>query len=80
VSLANYGVPRVEKEHWVRGMMMTIFWDVTSCSLVEVNQRFRNACCRHHQGDYRQTTRRNMPEDSHLHIRHRENLISHLEE
>jgi hypothetical protein len=28
--------------------------------------------------NFYQTTRRNIPEDSHLHTRHRENLKSHL--
>jgi hypothetical protein len=32
-------------------MKMTVFWDVTLCSLVEVYRRFRGACCLNHQGD-----------------------------
>jgi hypothetical protein len=32
-------------------MKMTVFWDVALCSLVEVYQRFRGACCLHHRGD-----------------------------
>jgi hypothetical protein len=58
------------------------------CSLVEVYRRFRGACCLHHQGDevastsetsvnLYQTTRRNNPEESHLHTRRRENLKSY---
>jgi hypothetical protein len=31
-------------------MMMTSFWDIAHCSLVEVHQRFRDAYCLH-QGD-----------------------------
>jgi hypothetical protein len=50
---------------------MTVFWDVAACSLVEIGQRFKGACCLHHQGDHRP--------DSHLHIRRCENLKSHLE-
>jgi hypothetical protein len=30
---------------------MTVFWDVALCSLVEINRRFRDAYCLHHQGD-----------------------------
>jgi hypothetical protein len=29
---------------------MTVFWDVASCSLVEIYRRFRGTCCLH-QGD-----------------------------
>jgi hypothetical protein len=56
-------------------MKMTIFWDVVPCSLLEVYRRFRGACCLHHQGVEqaaseeflaRQTTRRNISEDSRL--------------
>jgi hypothetical protein len=32
-------------------MKMTVFWDVTPCSLVDVYQHFRGACCLHHKGD-----------------------------
>jgi hypothetical protein len=32
-------------------MKMAVFWVVAPCSLVEVNRRFRDACCLHHQGD-----------------------------
>jgi hypothetical protein len=42
-------------------MKMAAFWVVVPCSLVEVYQ----------------TTRRNNPEDKHLHTRSRENLKSH---
>jgi hypothetical protein len=31
-------------------MKMTVFWDVSPCSLVEVYRRFRGAYCLHHQG------------------------------
>jgi hypothetical protein len=68
----------------------TVFWDVAPCSLVEIFRRFRGACCLHHLGDekaagtsetsvdFYQSTRHNIPEDSHLHTRRRENLKSHL--
>jgi hypothetical protein len=57
---------------------MAVFWDVTPSSLVEVFRRFRGACCHQHENDtetvstsetsvnFYQTTRRNIPEDSHL--------------
>jgi hypothetical protein len=53
---------------------MTVFWDVASCSLVEVYRRFRGTCCLQHQGDQKnfyQTARRNIPEDSYLYTRRR---------
>jgi hypothetical protein len=57
---------------------MAVFWVAAPCSLVEVHRRFRHAYCLHHQGDESlvsdQTTRRTIPEGSHLHIRRRENL------
>jgi hypothetical protein len=56
-------------------MKMAVFWVVAQCSLVEVYQRFRGACCLHHQSY--QTARCNNREDSHLHTRRRENLKSH---
>jgi hypothetical protein len=31
---------------------MIVFWDVASCSLVEIDRRFRGAYCLHHQDDY----------------------------
>jgi hypothetical protein len=59
---------------------MIVFWDVAPCSLV-VYRRFRAAS--NEQGvnsetsvKFYQTTRRNIPEDSHLTHR-RENLKSH---
>jgi hypothetical protein len=39
---------------------MAVFWDAAPCCLVDTDE----------------TTRRNIPEDSHLHTRHRENLKS----
>jgi hypothetical protein len=34
--------------------MMTVFWDVATCSLVELNRSFRGAYYLHHQGDLSQ--------------------------
>jgi hypothetical protein len=61
-------------------MKMIVFWDVVPCSLVEVNRRYTGTYCLHHEGDhddegsisetsvnFYQTTRPNIPEDSHLH-------------
>jgi hypothetical protein len=50
---------------------MTVFWYVALCSLVETDWRFRGAYCLHLQSNetlvnFCQTTRRNIPEDSHL--------------
>jgi hypothetical protein len=58
---------------------MTVFWDVTLCSLVEVYRRFRAACClpaialtmeeacsSETSVNFYQTTRRIIPKDSHL--------------
>jgi hypothetical protein len=35
----------------VASMKMAVFWVVVPCSLVEVYQCFRDACCLHHQDD-----------------------------
>jgi hypothetical protein len=49
-------------------LKMAVFWDVEPCSLaVSSSERSVNIY---------QTTRRNIPEDSHLHTRRRENLNS----
>jgi hypothetical protein len=55
---------------------MAVLWDVAECSLVDIDRRFRGAYCRHHQDEavsfsemsvnIHQTTRGNIPEDSHL--------------
>jgi hypothetical protein len=70
-------------------MKMAVFWVVAPCGVVEVSRRFRGACCLHQalimdtastsetSVNFYQTTRRNNLEDSHLHIRRRENLKSH---
>jgi hypothetical protein len=46
---------------------MAVFWDIASCTLVEIDQRFGGTYCLHHQGNHHQTTWLNIPEDSHLH-------------
>jgi hypothetical protein len=61
---------------------MTVFWDGSPCSLVEVYRCFRGACydellialmmetasTSETSINFYQTTRRNIPEDSHLHF------------
>jgi hypothetical protein len=32
-------------------MKFRVFWDVLSCSQIDVDQHFRGAYCLHHQGD-----------------------------
>jgi hypothetical protein len=63
-------------------MKMAVFCVVAPYSLVEVYRRFGGACCLHHQNkmsvNFYQTTRRNNPEDSHLHTRRLQNLKSQL--
>jgi hypothetical protein len=49
-------------------MKITVFWNIASRSLVEIDRRFRDAYYLHHEGDetsvnFYQTTRRNNPED-----------------
>jgi hypothetical protein len=34
----------------INDMKMTVFWNVARCGLVEIDCRFRGACCLHHQG------------------------------
>jgi hypothetical protein len=70
-------------------MKIAVFWVVAPCSLVEVYQRFRGACCLHHHRrpvdeastsetsvNY-QITRRKDPENNHLHTCSRKNQKSH---
>jgi hypothetical protein len=66
---------------------MAIFWDIAPCSLVETDWHFRGAYCLHHQAwsavsteisvNLYQTKWHNIPEDSHLHTCHHENLKYH---
>jgi hypothetical protein len=46
-------------------MKMAVFWDVTLCSQVEVYGR-AVVCTSETSVNFYQTTRRNIPEDSHL--------------
>jgi hypothetical protein len=33
---------------------MSVFWDVVLCSLIDIDRRFGDAYCLHHQGDHRE--------------------------
>jgi hypothetical protein len=55
---------------------ITVFWDIRQCSFVEVDRRFRDMYCLHH--DHYETTRRHIPEACKLYTRRRENLISQI--
>jgi hypothetical protein len=69
---------------------MTIFWDVAPCSLVEIYQLLERhtasiiremvmaVSTSEMSVNFYQTTRRNIPEDSHLHTHRRENLKSNV--
>jgi hypothetical protein len=37
--------------HTFLDLKMAVFWDVTPCSLVDVERYFRETDCRHHQGN-----------------------------
>jgi hypothetical protein len=36
---------------WLRRAWSLVFWNISPCSHVEVDRRFRGAYCLHHQGD-----------------------------
>jgi hypothetical protein len=52
---------------------MSIFWDAAPCILVEID-RLTALSTTETSVNFYQTTRRNIPDDSHLHTRRRENL------
>jgi hypothetical protein len=70
---------------------MSVLWDVASCSLVEIDRRFRGIYCLHHRPEeeklcfsetidhLHKTTRHSITEDGHLHVRRCENLKYHLD-
>jgi hypothetical protein len=35
----------------VKVMEMVVFWEVTQCSLIDIDLHFRTSYCLHHQGD-----------------------------
>jgi hypothetical protein len=72
---------------------MTTYWDIVLRSLIEVNRRFRDAYCPHHESDealimetvctsessvyFNETIRCYIPERCRLHTHRRENLRTH---
>jgi hypothetical protein len=61
---------------------MAVFWVVAPCSLIEVYRlivlMMEAESTSETSVNFYQTTRRNIPEDSHLHIRRCENLKSQI--
>jgi hypothetical protein len=65
----------------VASVKMTVFWDVAPCSLTEIDQGFRGASASiigammeavstsQTLVSFCETTWRNIPEDSHLHVK-----------
>jgi hypothetical protein len=62
-------------------MKMIVSWDVSPCSLVEIDRRYclmmEAVSTSETSVSFYLTTRRNIQEDNHLHTRHHENLQSH---
>jgi hypothetical protein len=44
---------RTNRAFMAASMKMAVFWVTAPCSLVQIHERFRGACCLHHQGDNR---------------------------
>jgi hypothetical protein len=59
-------------------LKVTILRNATSCSPVKIDRRFRDAYYLQHGDNLYETTRRNIPEDSNIHTRRRENVKSHV--
>jgi hypothetical protein len=64
---------------------MIFFWDIAPCSLLEFDLHFRGAYCLPSSWQFSETSTkfyqavlRNIPEESHVHTRRRENLKSHI--
>jgi hypothetical protein len=64
---------------------MTVFWDFEPCSVVGIDRLLRGSVVLTSEAvstsetsvTIYETTRRSIPEDSHLHTRDHENLIPH---
>jgi hypothetical protein len=61
-------------------MKMAVVWDVTSCTLVDNDRRFRGSYCLHHQGleAINKTTQRHSPEDRRMKSDRRTDTTSDL--
>jgi hypothetical protein len=62
---------------------MMEFWDVAPFIIIEIDRRFRDAYCRHHQDTseasvHFETTLHYIPDGCHRHTRCRENLKYHI--
>jgi hypothetical protein len=61
---------------------MAVFWHVVPLSFIDSDRRMRDAYCLSQQAinliNFYQTVLCNIPEDSRLHTRRRENLKSHM--
>jgi hypothetical protein len=55
-------------------MNMAVFWDVVPCSLIDIDLMIEAVSFSETSVFIYQTTRCNIPQDSHLHTRHRKNL------
>jgi hypothetical protein len=55
---------------------MTVFWYVAPCTLVEIALMMEAVSTSETSVSFYQTTRHNIPEDSHLHTRGRQTLKS----
>jgi hypothetical protein len=49
-------------------MKLTVFWDVALCSLAMIALMMEAASTSETSVNFYQTTRRNIPEDNHLHL------------
>jgi hypothetical protein len=74
IGLCEYG-----DEHlgYLKAGKTTVFWDVAPCSLA-IAMMMEAASPSETSVNFYQTTRSNIPEDSYVHIRRRENLNFHL--
>jgi hypothetical protein len=59
------------------GKKMNAIWDFAPCSLVEIALMIEAVSTSKKSVNFYEATQRNIPEDSHLHTRRRENLKSH---
>jgi hypothetical protein len=65
----------------IQGLKMIVFWDVAPCNLGLCPDALMMEAVSTSETSVSlyQPTRRNIPEDSHLHTRRRKNLISHIQ-